>query len=79
MPLRFMPGHAVYAWNRLGWGLLFGLAVFAFIHLLISPTSGYVWDLSPQAFIAACGVFAAFGALSIATWGYFRFRPKPAT
>ena len=39
MPLRFMPGHAVYRWNRLGWGLLFGLAVFAFIHLLISPCS----------------------------------------
>jgi hypothetical protein len=79
MPLRFMPGHAVYVWNRLAWALLFGLAAFAFIHLLISPNSGYVWDLSPQAFIAACGVFAAFGALSIATWGYFRFKPKPAT
>lgn len=78
MPLRFMPGHAVYKWNRLGWALLFGLAVFAFIHLLISPSSGYVLDLSPDAFIAACGVFAGFGALSIATWGYFRFRPKSA-
>jgi hypothetical protein len=76
MPLRFMPGHAVYTWNRLGWGVLFGLSVFAFIHLLISPTSGYVSDLSPQAFIAACGVFAAFGTLSIVTWAYFRFRPK---
>jgi hypothetical protein len=78
MPLRFMPGHAVYRWNRLGWGLLFGLAAFAFIHLLISPTSGYVSTLSPQAFIAACGVFAAFGGLSIATWAYFRFKPRPA-
>jgi hypothetical protein len=78
MPLRFMPGHAVYRWNRLGWGLLFGLSIFAFIHLLISPTSGYVSKLSPQAFIAACGIFAAFGALSIVTWGYFRFRPKAA-
>lgn len=78
MPLRFMPGHTVYKWNRLGWGLLFGLSVFAFVHLLIGPTSGYVSQLSPQAFTAALGVFAAFGALSIATWGYFRFRPKPA-
>lgn len=78
MPLRFMPGHAVYTWNRLGWGLLFGLSIFAFVHLLISPTSGYVSQLSPQAFIAACGIFAAFGALSIVTWGYFRFRPKAA-
>jgi hypothetical protein len=77
MPLRFMPGHAVYKWNRLGWALLFGLSVFAFVHLLIGPTSGYVSELSPGAFMAALGVFAAFGALSIGTWAYFRFRPKP--
>jgi hypothetical protein len=74
MPLRFMPGHAVYQWNRLGWALLFGLSVFAFIHILIGPTSGYVSELSPGAFLAALGVFAAFGALSIATWLFFRFR-----
>jgi hypothetical protein len=78
MPLRFMPGHAVYEWNRLGWALLFGLSVFAFIHILIGPTSGYVSSLAPQAFVAALGVFAAFGALSIATWAYFRFRTASA-
>jgi hypothetical protein len=74
MPLRFMPGYAIYKWNRLGWAVLFGLSVFAFIHILIGPTSGYVSDLSPAAFVAALGVFAAFGALSIGTWLYFRFR-----
>ena len=78
MPLRFMPGHAVYEWNRLGWALLFGLSVFAFIHILIGPTSGYISSLTPQAFVAALGVFAAFGALSILTWGYFRFRTASA-
>jgi hypothetical protein len=76
MPLRFMPGHAVYRWNRVGWALLFGLSIFGFVHLLIGPTSGYVSELSPQAFLAALGVFAAFGGLSILTWGYFRFRPQ---
>jgi hypothetical protein len=74
MPMRFMPGHMVYKWNRLGWALLFGLSVFAFVHLLIGPTSGYVSELAPEAFLAALGVFAAFGALSIVTWLYFRFR-----
>ena len=78
MPLRFMPGHMVYKWNRVGWALLFGLSIFGFVHILIGPTSGYVSELSPQAFIAALGIFAAFGALSILTWGYFRFRPKAA-
>jgi hypothetical protein len=77
MPLRFMPGYAVYRWNRVAWALLWGLSLFGFLHILIAPTSGYVSQLSPNAFAAALGVFAAFGALSILTWGYFRFR-KPA-
>lgn len=77
MPLRFMPGHAVYKWNRVGWAILFGLSVFAFVHLLIGPTSGHVSDLSPGAFIGGARRVAAFGILSIATWAYFRFRAKP--
>jgi hypothetical protein len=77
MPLRFMPGYAIYRSNRAVWAVLFGLSVFAFIHILIAPTSGYVSSLSIPGFVAALGVFVAFGALSIATWGYFRFRPQP--
>jgi hypothetical protein len=79
MPLRFLPGYALYRWNRLAWALLWGAGLFAFVHILIGPTSGYVAELSPAAFMAALGVFAAFGALSIATWLYFRLRTKPET
>ena len=77
MPLRFLPGYALYRWNRLAWALLWGAGLFAFVHILIGPTSGYVSELSPAAFMAALGVFAAFGAVSIATWLYFRLRTKP--
>ena len=77
MPLRFLPGYALFRWNRLAWALLWGAGIFAFVHILIGPTSGYVSELSPAAFLAALGVFAAFGALSIATWLYFRFRRTP--
>jgi len=77
MPLRFLPGYAVYRFSRLAWAALFGLSVFAFLHLLIEPDAGYLDTLTPSAFIAACGVFALFGGLSLATWAYFRFRrPK---
>ena len=79
MPLRFLPGYALYRWNRLAWALLWGVGLFAFVHILIGPTSGYVSELSPAAFMAALGVFAAFGALSIATWLYFGLRAKPET
>jgi len=77
MPLRFMPGYLIYRWNRPLWAALFALSVFAFIHILIGPSSGYVSTLNPAAFIAAGGIFAIFGAFSILTWGYFRFRPAP--
>jgi hypothetical protein len=79
MPLRFLPGYTLYRWNRPVWALLWLAGLFAFFHILIGPTSGYVSELSPAAFIAALGVFAAFGALSIVTWLYFRFRTKPET
>jgi hypothetical protein len=77
MPMRFLPGYAIYKWNRPLWAVLWAVSLFAFFHILIGPSSGYVSQLTPEAFTAALGVFAAFGAISIATWLYFRFRVKP--
>jgi hypothetical protein len=78
MPFRFMPGVAVYRWNRLVWAVLFGASLFAFFHLLIGPTSGYLSTLTGPAWLAALGVFAAFGAFTVLFWAWFRFRPSPA-
>ncbi|HXG25500.1 MAG TPA: FGLLP motif-containing membrane protein [Candidatus Binatia bacterium] len=79
MPLRFMPGYALYRWSRPTWAVLWGASLFAFLHILIGPMSGYVSELSPEAFVAALGWFAAFGAVSMGVWLYFRFRNPPAT
>jgi hypothetical protein len=77
MPFRFMPGVAIYRWNRVVWAVLFGASLFAFFHILIGPTSGYLSELSAPAWLAALGVFAAFGAFTILFWAWFRFRPAP--
>jgi hypothetical protein len=77
MPFRFMPGVAIYRWNRFIWAALFGASLFAFFHLLIGPTSGYLSQLSYQGWLAAMGVFAAFGAFTVLFWAWFRFRPSP--
>jgi len=77
MPFRFMPGVAIYKWNRLVWAVLFGASLFAFFHILIGPTSGYLSELSAPAWLAALGVFAAFGLFTILFWAWFRFRPAP--
>ena len=78
LPFRFMPGVAVYRWSRLAWALLNGASLFGFIHILIGPNSGYISDLVAPAWLAALGIFAAFGVVTVLFWGWFRFRPSPA-
>jgi len=75
MPFRFMPGWVVYRWNRVLWAVLFGASVFAFIHILIGPNTGYLSSLSIPGLLAALGVFLAFSIFSVLFWAYFRFRP----
>lgn len=77
MPFRFMPGVAIFRWNRVIWAVLFGVSLFAFFHILIGPTSGYLSSLTAPAWLAALGVFAAVGAFTILFWAWFRFRPSP--
>lgn len=78
LPFRFMPGAAVYKWSRLAWALLCGASLFAFIHILIGPRSGYLSDLSASSWLAALGLFAAFGVFTLLFWAWFRFRPAPS-
>jgi hypothetical protein len=77
MPFRFMPGVTIYRWNRFVWAVLFGVSLFAFFHILIGPTSGYLSTLTAPAWLAALGVFAAFGVFTVLFWAWFRFRPSP--
>lgn len=77
MPFRFMPGAAIYRWNRVIWAALFFASLYGFLHILVGPTSGYLSDLTAPAWLAALGVFAAFGAFTILFWAWFRFRPSP--
>ena len=72
--MRFLAGQALYRWNRPLWAALLGIGLFAFLYLLVGPHSGYLSELPLSGLIAAFGVFAAFGTLSVAFWSYFRFR-----
>jgi len=58
-------------------GSAFWAGVFVFVHLLVGPQSGYLAELSPSGLAPALAVFTAFAVISFATWGYFRFRPRP--
>lgn len=78
LPLRFMPGADVYAWNRRVWIVLLALGLFGFVHVLLNPAaeSGYLADSTRTSFFTLVLLLAFFGIASVLFWAYFRFRPK---
>ncbi len=78
LPLRFMPGEAVFHWNRRVWIVLMALGLFGFVHVLLNPAAGagYLADSTRTSFITLVVLLALFGIASVAFWAYFRFRPK---
>jgi len=78
MPLRFLPGAAVYEWDKRVWAVLIGLGVFAFAHVLLNPAAGagYLADTTRTSFFTMIMLLAAFAVASVAFWAWFRFRPS---
>ena len=78
LPLRFLPGAAVYAWNRKVWIVILGLGLFGFVHVLLNPTAGYLADTTRTSFLTLVALLVLFGIASVLFWAYFRFRPSRA-
>ncbi|MCV0402523.1 MAG: hypothetical protein K5924_02305 [Chloroflexi bacterium] len=74
LPMRFLPGESLYAWNRIAWGVLLALGAFAFFHILINPASGYLSDTSRTPLFTVLGLLLGFSLVSVAFWAWFRFR-----
>jgi hypothetical protein len=78
LPLRLMLGSKVVGWQRRAWVVLYGLTLFAFVHILLRPGTGYVSDTTVSTPLVAFALFAGFAAFSFGFWGYFRFRRRPS-
>jgi hypothetical protein len=76
LPLRFLRGSVVWAWRRSVWVILFVIAGFAFVHILLHPGVDYLFEARGEAVAVAVAFFLGFGALSVATWAYFRYLHK---
>ena len=76
IPLRFLPGSKLTAWNHKVWGVLFGIGLFGFVHILLRPGSGYVADPQVSSLFTVVLIFLITSMLSVAFWAYFRFRSK---
>jgi hypothetical protein len=78
VPIRFLRGAHVWAWRRSVWLVLFAIAGFAFVHILLHPGTDYLFEVRGEAVAVAVGFFIAFGALSVGAWAYFRYLYKPS-
>ncbi|MCV0402527.1 MAG: hypothetical protein K5924_02325 [Chloroflexi bacterium] len=78
LPMRFLPGESLYAWNRIAWGALLAIGAFAFFHILINPASGYLSDTSRTPLLTVLGLLIGFSLVSVAFWAWFRYRDEPA-
>ena len=76
LPMRFMDGPKVKACNRWVWAALLFAGVFITVHVLLTPTSGYVGQTETEVAIDVLVVFLVFCAVSVAVWAYFRYRPE---
>jgi hypothetical protein len=74
LPLRLLEGAKVVGWSRRAWVALYGLALLAFVHILLRPGTGYVSDSSVSPPSVVIGLFVGFAVFSFAFWGWFRFR-----
>jgi len=77
VPLRFLEGERVFAWSRVRWAVVTGVAALLFVHVLLNPAVGYVSGTTNL--VTAGALFLGFGALSVGFWAYFRFRPAGVT
>jgi hypothetical protein len=80
LPLRFLPGAQVFAWNRRVWVVLMALGLFGFVHVLLNPAAGagFLADTTRTSFFTMIALLALFGLASVLFWAYFRFRPHRA-
>jgi hypothetical protein len=77
MPLRFLPGERVRAWNRRVWAGILGVATFAFAHILLNPSSGYLADSTRTSLLTVALLLVLFGGGSVLFWAWFRLRRQP--
>jgi hypothetical protein len=76
LPMRFLDGRKVLRWSKPAWAALFFLGVFATVHVLLRPGSGYVGSTDGTVRFGVMLLFVLFGVGSFAFWAYFRFRPQ---
>jgi hypothetical protein len=76
IPITFMDGATVFEWSKGVWAGVFGIATFLFWHLLLNQNDAYLDALSQTRVKVALGLVILYGALTAATWLFFKVRSR---
>lgn len=66
LPLRGLPGHAVWAWNRVVWAVGYAVGLLAFFVILMPMPTSWAevqWELG-----AWVGVYLAYAVVAVVAW-----------
>lgn len=75
VPLRFMHGAPLRAWSTARWLAIWAAGLLLFAHVILYPVSTYEPNPSAVGIWTVVTVVASYGAVALAFWAYFRFRP----
>src|SRR5207253_1630572 len=75
IPLRFLPGGKVYAWDRRAWAVVFAIALYGLVQVMLRPEAR---PTHPGAapIVTVLVLFAGFGGASVAFQQHFARKQK---
>lgn len=76
LPLRSLQGGKVVGWHRVVWVVIFAVAIFGLVQVLLHPEQGAVHP-SQAPLVTAIILFVGFGGASIAFNRYFAWKRRP--
>ncbi|MGH2465727.1 MAG: FGLLP motif-containing membrane protein, partial [Candidatus Limnocylindrales bacterium] len=74
IPLKFLAGETLFAWNRWKWAVLWGAAILFFAHVVLYPVSSFTPNPSPTGLWTILITVVVYGAIALGFWWFFRQR-----
>ncbi|WP_066370632.1 FGLLP motif-containing membrane protein [Herbidospora mongoliensis] len=78
IPMPFLDGYKLTRWSWPLWGVVVGIALFAFVHIVYGKESEKAMELDWGAVREMLAAFAVFAVVSLAYWTFVRLRNGPA-
>lgn len=69
-------GTTIFRWNKVVWGVAFGLVAFAAFHTLFTPESAYLESVRSHSLLLLLGLLALYSLLTVVLWLFFERRGK---